>query len=297
MANEPEDDTARQIFDALGDIPLAISHMVGIICRQDLTLAEFLELYNDHEERAKLYEIIFDAHLAPYRHSLSTVWTFEKLKNDFQLLLELFSFFDSDVIQEDLLIEASAILLSEDSQFKKRHYIEARTDLLKSSLVHRDKQNQYISVHRIVQDAIFARITTPKKRFMFDHVVQILWAKWQSDLPKPSKKPELPQFNLTGGRLHVEIRPICAAMYPHVLKVHQLWSAIPDLSEATKLLFADLLLVAAWCVYKIYVFCFAAESNGKILGIKTSVDAQRNPMSCSKLLAVSSSPRPIQTGI
>lgn len=75
MANEPEDDTARQISDALGGIPLAISQMAGIIRRQYLTLAEFLELYNDHEERAKLYETKFDAHLAPFRHSLSTVWT------------------------------------------------------------------------------------------------------------------------------------------------------------------------------------------------------------------------------
>ena len=70
MTDEPENGTAQQISDALGGVPLAISQMAGIIRRQDLTLAEFLELYNDHEERAKLYETKFDAHLIPYHHPL-----------------------------------------------------------------------------------------------------------------------------------------------------------------------------------------------------------------------------------
>ena len=77
MANEPDDDTARQVFDALRGIPLATSQMTGIIRRQDLSLAEFLELYNNHEECAKLYKTKFDAHLVPYRHSLSTFWAFK----------------------------------------------------------------------------------------------------------------------------------------------------------------------------------------------------------------------------
>jgi hypothetical protein len=52
--NEPEDDTAQRISDALGGVPLAISQMAGIIRRQDLTLSEFFELYTDHEEHASL---------------------------------------------------------------------------------------------------------------------------------------------------------------------------------------------------------------------------------------------------
>ena len=164
VSSEPEHNTAQKISEVLGGIPLAISQMAGIIRRQDLTLSEFLELYTDHEEHASLYETKFDTNLITYPHSLSTVWAFEKLKPHARQLLELISFLDPDSIGEDLLIEASMVLLSNGSQFKKSIYIEARTDLLQSSLVQRDKQREQLSVHRIVQEVIIATMDEAKKR-------------------------------------------------------------------------------------------------------------------------------------
>ncbi|GAB0138585.1 hypothetical protein EsDP_00006814 [Epichloe bromicola] len=244
--NEPEDNAARQISYALGGFPLAISQMAGIIRRQDLTLSEFLELYADHEEHANLYETKFDTNLVTYRHSLSTVWALEKLKSQARQLLELVSFLDPDVIGEDLLMEASAKFFSDGAQFRKSSYIEARADLLQSSLVQRDKKKQQITVHRMVQDAVMATMDVTKKRLIFDQVVRILWANWPAAMPKPSKKPELPQPKSTGGRLHVGRWPLCAAIYPHILRTHQLWPTIPNVPEATSLLFAKLLNEAAW---------------------------------------------------
>ncbi|KAK2825694.1 hypothetical protein FQN49_007458, partial [Arthroderma sp. PD_2] len=246
ISDESENETARHISDALGGVPLAISQMAGIIRRQDLTLSEFFELYTDHEEQSSLYETKFDANLVTYRHSLSTVWAFEKLNPQARQLLELISFLDPDAIGEDLLLEASVELLSKSTQFRKSNYIEARTDLLQSSLIQRDKQKQQISVHRIVQDVILATMDVTKKQLMFDKVVRVLWANWPSAMPKPSKKPELPQPKSTDGRLYVGRWPACAAIYPHVLKIHQLWSAISDSAETTSLLFARLLNDAAW---------------------------------------------------
>ncbi|KAI9645982.1 hypothetical protein NHQ30_005420 [Ciborinia camelliae] len=100
-----------------------------------------LKIYNlpSHADVEK-----FDTNLVMYRHTLSTVWAFEKLKPQARQLLELISFLDPDVIGEDLLMEASVELNS------KSNYIDARIDLLQSSLV----QREYISVHRIMQDVI-----------------------------------------------------------------------------------------------------------------------------------------------
>lgn len=248
VSDEAEGDTAQKITDALGGVPLAISQMAGIIRRQDLTLPEFLELYADHEEHASLYKSKFDTNLITYRHSLSTVWAFEKLKPPARQLLELISFLDPDAIGEDLLMAAVMELFSDGVQLKKSSYIDARSDLLQSSLVHRDKQRQQISVHRLVQDAIFTTMDDEKKQSMFGQVARILWSDWPSAMPKPSKEPELPKPKSTGGRLHVARWPVCASIYPHVLKMHQLWSTIADLSEATNLLFAKLISEAAWCV-------------------------------------------------
>ncbi|KAI0441439.1 tetratricopeptide repeat domain-containing protein [Xylaria telfairii] len=246
ISNESENDTAQKIADALGGVPLAISQMAGIIRRQDLTLSEFWELYTDHEEHASLYSTKFDTNLITYRYSLSTVWAFEKLKPQARQLLELISFLDPDAVEEDLLVVASGDMLRSGEQFKKSNYMDARADLLQSSLVQRDKQKKQVSVHRIVQDAILATMDTTKKRAIFDQIVRVLWADWPSAMPKPSKAPELPQPKSSGGRLHVGRWPICAAIYPHVLRIHQLWSTISDLSEATKLQFAKLLNEAAW---------------------------------------------------
>ncbi|KAK3906405.1 hypothetical protein C8A05DRAFT_40822 [Staphylotrichum tortipilum] len=242
--DKPEDDTARKIANALGGIPLAISQMAGIIRRQDLTLSEFYELYKDQEEHARLYETKFDTSLVTYRHSLSTVWAFEKLKPQARQLLELVSFLDPDVIGDDLLMKASAALRSDGLPFKKGSYIEARAELLQSSLVQRDKQRQRISVHRIVKDAVLTTMGATKKQAMFCQVVRTPWAGWPSAMPKPSKEPELPPPKSTGGRLHVGRWPECAAIYPHVLRMHQIWSGIPDLPQATRLLFAKLLTEA-----------------------------------------------------
>ncbi|KAJ5129351.1 uncharacterized protein N7515_005390 [Penicillium bovifimosum] len=244
--SEADEDIAQRISDALAGVPLAISQMAGIIRRQELTLSEFFELYTDQEEHASLYETKFDTNLVTYRHSLATVWAFGKLKPQAQRLLELIAFLDPDVIGDDLLMEAAVKLLSDGTPFKKLHYIEARTDLLQSSLVQRDKQKQQLSVHRIVQDVILATMDVERKRFLFDQVVRILWADWPSAMPKPSRKPELPEPKSTGGRLYVGRWPACAAIYPHVLKIHQLWPAISEPSEATRLLFAKLLNEAAW---------------------------------------------------
>ncbi|KAK2811685.1 hypothetical protein FQN50_002031 [Emmonsiellopsis sp. PD_5] len=246
ISSEPEDDTAQQISDVLGGIPLAISQMAGIIRRQDLTLSEFFELYTDHEEKTGLYKTKFDTNLVTYRHSLSTVWAVEKLELPARQLLQLIAFFDPDTIGEDLLMEASVELLSEGAKFKKSNYINARTDLLQSSLVQRDKQKQQVSVHRIVQDVVLATMDVAMKQFMVDHVVAVLWADWPSAMPKLPEEVGLPQPKSTGGRLHVGRWPLCAAIYPHILRIHQLWPTIPDLCEVTRFFFAKLLSEAAW---------------------------------------------------
>lgn len=244
--DENEAETAKQISDALGGIPLAISQMAGIIRRQDLTMEEFWELYRDFDEHAGLYETKFDTNLVAYQHSIATVWAFNKLKAQSRQLLEIIAFFDPDNVDEELLIAASAELLSTDTSFKKSNYLEARSDLLQSSLIQRDKQHQQISVHRIVQDAILSTMAWETKCRIFDGILRILWMRWPSALPKPSKEPELPQPKASGLRLNVGRWPACSTIYPHTLRLHQIWASLPNLPDAARILFAKLLIEAAW---------------------------------------------------
>ncbi|OAA66342.1 tetratricopeptide repeat protein [Akanthomyces lecanii RCEF 1005] len=244
--DESEAETAKRISDALGGIPLAISQMAGIIRRQDLTINEFWELYTDSDEHAGLYETKFDTNLVTYQHSIATVWAFHKLKVQSRQLLELIAFFDPDNIDEELLKSASSELLSADVPFKKSNYLEARSDLLQSSLIQRDKQHQQISVHRVVQDAILTSISLETRFRIFEGILRVLWMRWPSALPKPSKEPELPQPKASGQRLNVGRWPVCSTIYPHTLRLHQIWTSLPSLPDIAKILFAKFLVEAAW---------------------------------------------------
>ncbi|PWY91909.1 tetratricopeptide repeat domain-containing protein [Aspergillus sclerotioniger CBS 115572] len=227
VSDELEGTTTRQTCT-----PLAISQMAGIIRRQDLALSKCLELYEDHEEHASLYESNFYTNMVTY--------------SQIRQLLELITFFDPDVIQEEALMKASMYMNGEGIHYNKSNYIEARSDLLQSSIIQRDEEKQQLSTHRVVQNLMLILMDFSRKSFMFDNVVRILWAVWPSAMPQPSKEPDLPKPKSSGGRLLIERWPICAAIYPHVLRLHQLWPGIANPSEATSLLFAKLLTEAAW---------------------------------------------------
>jgi hypothetical protein len=298
--NEPEDDTARQISNVLGGFPLAISQMAAILRRRDLTLSQFLYLdhpeflYQDYEEHASLYGTKFDTNLLSYSHSLSTVWAVENLRPKTRRLLELISFLDPDAIGDDFLMEASVKFLA-DGEFKRLYYGGARGDLLRLSLIQKDKRNRQISIHRLVQDLILATMDVETKQLRFDQVVQLLWKNWPSALPKPSKEPELSQPVSSGNRLCVIRWSVCAGLYPHILRIHQLWPNISHPSEATRILFATLLNEAAWCVYhaQTLLLLYVLMSSG----IKRSVDEQGNSTAFLKVPAASANPQHMQIEI
>ncbi|KAJ1716732.1 tetratricopeptide repeat domain-containing protein [Aspergillus flavus] len=85
-----------------------------------------------------------------------------------------------------------------------------------------------------------------RKQLMCDQVIRILWTRWLSAMPKPSKEPQLLQPRSGGGRLSVGRWPFVQRFTPTFLRVYQLWSAIQNPSEATSLLFAKSPTEAAW---------------------------------------------------
>jgi hypothetical protein len=208
--------------------------------------------------------------------------------------LELISFLDPDAIGDDFLMEASVKFLA-DGEFKRLYYGGARGDLLRLSLIQKDKRNRQISIHRLVQDLILATMDVETKQLRFDQVVQLLWKNWPSALPKPSKEPELSQPVSSGNRLCVIRWSVCAGLYPHILRIHQLWPNISHPSEATRILFATLLNEAAWCVYhaQTLLLLYVLMSSG----IKRSVDEQGNSTAFLKVPAASANPQHMQIEI
>ena len=246
MDNEGPDTVARQISHILGGLPLAIVQMASVIRRQQLDLTEFLELYQDCTEHPEFHGKRFDSGVRIYPHSISTVWAFERLNSEARVFLELMSFLDPDCIQEDIFAEASTKMSVEYFPSNKKPYREARTELLQSSLIKRNTQNRELSMHRLVQDAVRAKLDGENVKAYFRFAVHLLWTKWPSAMPKPSLQMFSMQQKASNKRLVVSRWPLCAALYPHVLRLKQLWESVNDNSTDTRLQFAALLNDAAW---------------------------------------------------
>lgn len=239
---------AARITDRLGGIPLAISQMTGIIRRQDLTLAEFMDLYEDRKEHGSLHNTRFEL-AARYPHTVSTVWALDELKEG-RRLLNLIAFFDPDTIDEELLrevlMESRGLPSTTTVAAQSDSYRNWRTELLQTSLIRRIKEKNEVSVHRLVQDVVLSKMSDTDVTAAFSTVIRKLWHNWPSGLPTPSRKPTIPQPMVRGKLYQSKRWTLCAALYPHVLRLHQIWPSVTNLDAETKIVFVCLLGDAAW---------------------------------------------------
>ena len=246
-AGDEGDMAAKHINKRLGGLPLAISQMASVIQRQDLSLAEFLEIYEDQSEHAQLHGMNFDLSTKNYPHTMSTVWAFERLSPSAKSLLNLIAFLDPDSIQEQLLSDALPELYGKIVSPTSTMYREARTELIQASLVKRNKNTSEISVHRMVQDVLRAKLADDDLVTLFGLAVRLVWIHWPSAMPNPSRQTTSLRPKTSNQRLLVGRWPACAALYPHVLKLSELWELVSKIGPtATKLHFAALLIDAAW---------------------------------------------------
>jgi hypothetical protein len=97
----PEWKVAGQIASLAG-LPLAISHIAGYVKASGCTLAEFLELWNEWRKNS----LSARPPEASSNVALETIWSMglSDLGFDALKLLKIMAFFDSDVIQKELLM-------------------------------------------------------------------------------------------------------------------------------------------------------------------------------------------------
>jgi hypothetical protein len=97
----PEWKVAGQIASLAG-LPLAISHIAGYVKSSGCTLAEFLELWNEWRKNS----LSARPPEASSNVALETIWSMglSDLGVDALKLLKIMAFFDSDVIQKELLM-------------------------------------------------------------------------------------------------------------------------------------------------------------------------------------------------
>ncbi|CAH0023169.1 unnamed protein product [Clonostachys rhizophaga] len=140
---------AKQISRRLGGLPLAIAQVASIIASRSITLADFLEKYD--QSGPEVVERSDNYATSGYRGDLATVWNlqFSRLSAVSQSLMEVLSLLHPDYIQLDVL----ATIM----KWGERALWNALRELANNALVQKDnsgdESTHFLVIHRLVQDA------------------------------------------------------------------------------------------------------------------------------------------------
>ena len=204
---------SKGVAERLGGLPLAITQMAGVIIRRDLTFAEFLKSYDEEGS----HEELFNLHVGQrargpgYGHTLASVWALESLRHG-PALLDVLAFLDPDGTQERILTTSPNFAVLDDFPKSAIAYQRARTELLQSSLVARDKTAEKLVVHRLIQDAARTKMDSVRFRAVFSSALMLVSSVW----------PYAP----SGWRHKVKRWRVCEDFSPHVIRLKQFASQI-----------------------------------------------------------------------
>ena len=202
-----EQQLSLSVAEKLGELPLALTQMAGVMNRQSISFADFLSRYEEEETRGSLFSLSFQpSHKrSNYGHTLASVWALENLR-DSSGLLDVMAFLDPDSIPEKFLKGAVGQLSLLDYPKTLEGYHNARYELLKSSLIMSTRASN-LTIHRLIQDGARAKMGADRSTEVFSAAVDVLWSMW------PEAEP--------GVRHHVARWKECELSSPHILRLKE----------------------------------------------------------------------------
>lgn len=200
-------ETCTRIVEILGGLPLAITQMGGIIRRRYMSLEDFLAYYEVNAR--KLHDTAAPGQRRSYKQTISSVWMLEALSRSATALLQVLSLLESDRIQESLLFRDMNGVELPDYPKSRSAYIDARTELLSSSLVTKDMKNNELRIHRLVQDVVRERLSDEQSHAVYESTIVLVSNSWP-----------FVQFD---GRNAMGRLERCELLFPHVEKIRSLF--------------------------------------------------------------------------
>ncbi|ANZ34750.1 hypothetical protein BBK82_00305 [Lentzea guizhouensis] len=188
------DDDAEQIADVLGDLPLAIEQAASWLRETGMNADEYLALFA--QKRAELLEagLPLDYHVP-----VAAAWnvSLDRLSEENPAALQLLqvcSFFAPEPISRSLFIELQGIPVPNELGEALRDPLllgKAMRQINRYSLAQIDQSKSTILLHRLVQGALFDRMT-PQERAQMRHAAHVLLA---TDDPRgPGSEKNWPKY-------------------------------------------------------------------------------------------------------
>ncbi|WP_128694098.1 FxSxx-COOH system tetratricopeptide repeat protein [Methanoculleus taiwanensis] len=201
---QDDESAADELARELGDLPLALEQAGAFIKETGMPIQDYLEAYRKKKlallERRKAFD---------YAATVATTWgiSFQKIQEQPDVgqvasdLLNLCAFFAPDDIPLNVIIQGSEYLPPDLSQACQDKWLLYETIgvIREYSLI--EKQDDFLSIHRLVQEVIRSRLDRDEQRQWAGAAVQILDAAFPDDCENPQTWPE------------------CSLLLPHVLSV------------------------------------------------------------------------------
>lgn len=161
-------------------------------------------------------------------------------------LLELLAFMSTG-LPEDIIKALALELLSADARFDEAAYVEGRDALLEQPLIVLEGDKKKLVIIDAIQIQVFATLSDDKRKCFFEGITRKIWSEWPAALPRPSKKPLLPEPKKRTQGLLVSRWPECEDLHHTVARLEKLYTAILELvSDESRLLFSKLTTEGAW---------------------------------------------------
>lgn len=230
----------QAIAQRLEGLPLAIDQIGAIICKQGLTLFEFLDIYEEDKEFFELHPLRYGK--CRYEHSLATVWALESLSRGALALLNFISLLDSEIIQEEIFFKTFRNVKIAGFPSSKTDYYEARAHLLETSMVKKHFAENSLRVHGLVQGAAQAKMMASDGLLEtnFCQAVRSVAELW----------PFINKNYVVGSSGKVDRWVQCRKWFPHISQLAHVYKSFLQAKSpmASDVNLVELLTEAAWCV-------------------------------------------------
>jgi NB-ARC domain len=194
----------------LGGLPLAMTQMAGVIRRRQISIREFVTLYAGDAQYAEIHNIDNAAQRDRYGYTLATTYNFNDLTPDATSFLRILSFLNPDRIQEVIFTMQPAEISSRHPFLKSpSSFLNARTDLLSSSIIKRNVEYKELWIHRVIQYEVRAKMTEHERYSTFRDVIAMLSVVWKYG-------------DLDTRRHNISRWKSCEELLPHLERCYQL---------------------------------------------------------------------------
>lgn len=172
---------ATSLAELVGCLPLAMTVMAARMRQTHMGIEEFWQRYGRGPMADQLHRVRRLPLGEQYPHTLNTVWDFNEFSAKARGLLHAMVFLDGDAMS-DLVLEqdmsAVTAVAAVDYPRPGDEYIEARTEILQTSLTHYNGGSKFLSWHQFVQDVVGGQVGDDEKANVFVLVIHLLDGAW-----------------------------------------------------------------------------------------------------------------------